>query len=217
MVQHALRLSTAATEQCARLIATASLHHSRVVRHAACSIAAHCVKQAVPLAGQFIAVFQEVLRQAPDIPVWLHPSNVQCKGLIACQLIELLFPGCLAWCAAWDEPVVSRIALMHSLRMACNHLQAAVPTVNPADEEGLPPVALSERLQTALHSIAPAPDDGISPLDPQDAARFLLAGHHPTVTMARARPGTVWYAPCLDSYKVVSLYCTMRLYIPREG
>ena len=100
VVQHALRLGTAATEQCARLIATASLHHSRVVRHAACSIAAYCVKQAVPLAGQFIAVFQEVLRQAPDIPVWLHPIDIQRKGWSACQLIELLFTGCLAWYAA---------------------------------------------------------------------------------------------------------------------
>ena len=104
---------------------------------------------------------------------------------------------------------------MHSPRMAYTHLQAAVPTVNPTDEEGLSPVVLSERLQTALHSIAPAPDDGISPLEFQDAARFLLAGHHPTVTMARARSGTVWYAPCLDNYRFEYLYCIMTLYMPR--
>ncbi len=87
---------------------------------------------------------------------------------------------------------------MPCLRLANNRLQAAVPSVSPLDEEGLSPVALSERLQKALHSIAPAADFGISPLEPQGAARFLLAGHHPTVTAAKAASRTVWYALCLD-------------------
>lgn len=55
------------------------------------------------------------------------------------------------------------------------------------------PVALSNRLQLALYSIAPPPDSGNSPLGPQEAARYLLAGHHPRTTMARACPFSVWY------------------------
>ncbi len=54
------------------------------------------------------------------------------------------------------------------------------------------PVALSHRLQAALHSMAPPPHSGTSPLEPKDAARFLLAGHHPRTTLARARSMSVW-------------------------
>ena len=55
------------------------------------------------------------------------------------------------------------------------------------------PVALSHRLQAALQSMAPLPYNGISPLEPKDAARFLLASHHPRTTLARARSKSVWY------------------------
>lgn len=88
LVQHAPRLGASATEQCARLIATAALHHARVVRQAACSVAAHCVREALPLAGQLIAAFQELLRLAPDIPV-SHPAFPQ----LACISTHALYSG----------------------------------------------------------------------------------------------------------------------------
>lgn len=61
------------------------------------------------------------------------------------------------------------------------------------------PVALSHRLQAVLHSIAPPPHNGKSLLEPRDAARFLLAGHHPRTTLARARSTSVWYAAARES------------------
>ena len=66
--------------------------------------------------------------------------------------------------------------------------------MSPAEDEGVSPIALSQRLQAALHSIAPPPHNGISPLEPKDAAKYLLAGHHPKTTLARARSASAWYA-----------------------
>ena len=78
--------------------------------------------------------------------------------------------------------------------MRCTAVQAAAPSGGPAEEEGVSPIALSNRLQTCLHSMAPSPESGATPLGPEAAARFLLAAHHPSTTMARARTDSVWYA-----------------------
>lgn len=75
VVQNALHLGAVATQHCTRLIATAALHHAGTVRQVACSVAARCVREAPPLAGQLIAALQELLRLAPDIPVGLPTSQ----------------------------------------------------------------------------------------------------------------------------------------------
>lgn len=80
-MQHAVRLGPDGTQQCVRLIATAALHHAKVVRQTARRVAAYCVKQALPLAGNFITAFQELLRLAPDIPVRIQVENI--TGLFA--------------------------------------------------------------------------------------------------------------------------------------
>ena len=77
--------------------------------------------------------------------------------------------------------------------------QAAASNSLPAEEEGVSPIALSHRLQAALHGMAPPPHNGNSPLEPKHAARFLLAGHHPRITLARARSVSVWCAASLQS------------------
>ena len=78
--------------------------------------------------------------------------------------------------------------------MPCTAVQAAAPSGGPAEEDGVSPIALSNRLQTCLHSMAPPPESGATPLGPEAAARFLLAAHHPSTTMARARSDSVWCA-----------------------
>ena len=94
------------------------------------------------------------------------------------------------------------------------NLQAAASS--SVEEEGVSPVALSHRFQAALHSMAPPPHNGNSPLEPREAARFLLAGHHPRTTVARSRSSSVWYAASRESCKLALAWCGSPI-LSRDG
>lgn len=97
--------------------------------------------------------------------------------------------------------------------MPCTAVQAAAPSGGPAEEEGVSPIALSNWLQTCLHSMAPPPESGATPLRPEAAARLLLAAHHPSTTMARARTDSVWcatYTSVLLTWDVSHIECKRR-------
>ena len=184
-MQHVVRLDSSATQQCVHLIVTATVHHDKAVRQVACSMAASCVKQALSLSGDFIAALQQLLRIAPDIP-----ASYSACGSSQCMLHMRTLPAQ----GSAGLHIHKAICLLCLWLMPCTAVQAAAPSGAPAEEEGVSPIALSNRLQTSLHSIAPPPQSGATPLGPEAAARYLLAAHHPKTTMARARSDSVWCA-----------------------
>ena len=89
-MQHAVRLDSSATQQCVHLIVTATAHHDKAVRQAACSVAAACVKQALSLSGDFIAALQQLLRIAPDIPVSPFAcGSSQCNSMLHMSILSV--------------------------------------------------------------------------------------------------------------------------------
>jgi hypothetical protein len=152
----------------ARLLLACLLHPDAGVRREAAASAARCAA-APDLPAVLIGALLDMLRDAPRLAVRRAATRApRCSARAGRAPSRARRGGRLTWPGA--------------------AAQALADPAAPLDEGGASHAAVTQRCLGALLAITPAAPSGRAPLRAEEAARWLLAAHHPVLAAASASP-----------------------------